>query len=178
MAHPRPIPSLTCDDPFDEAARKVVATRLEEFVSFWPDVRSASRDDPDRVERVHDMRVASRRLRAGLEAFEGAFAKKPYRSALKETKALASALGEVRDMDVLIERVSKDRKGLTIAERKMRDSIRDELVARREKASKALQSTLSSAEAKVFERAWRPLLREEGKWRKRKKSAAYDQNGH
>lgn len=57
----------------------------------------------DEVERVHDMRVATRRLRAALEVFEACFPRKPYRKALKRVKALADALGERRDLDVEIE---------------------------------------------------------------------------
>ena len=59
--------------------------------------------DLDDVERVHDMRVATRRLRAALEVFEPCFPRKRHRKALKKVKALADALGERRDRDVEIE---------------------------------------------------------------------------
>ncbi|MDX6602915.1 MAG: exopolyphosphatase / guanosine-5-triphosphate,3-diphosphate pyrophosphatase [Solirubrobacterales bacterium] len=52
------------------------------------------------TERVHDMRVATRRLRAALEVFESCFPRKRHRKALKKVKALADALGERRDADV------------------------------------------------------------------------------
>ncbi len=55
------------------------------------------------IERVHDMRVATRRLRAALELFEPCFPAKRHRRALKRVKALADALGERRDRDVAIE---------------------------------------------------------------------------
>ena len=55
------------------------------------------------VERVHDMRVATRRLRAAIEVFEPCFPRKRLRKALREVKALADALGERRDRDVEIE---------------------------------------------------------------------------
>ena len=54
------------------------------------------------IERVHDMRVATRRLRAALEVFEPCFPKKRLSAALSEVKALADALGERRDRDVTI----------------------------------------------------------------------------
>ena len=59
--------------------------------------------DLDDIERVHDMRVATRRLRAALEVFEACFPRKRLRKALKDVKALADALGERRDRDVAIE---------------------------------------------------------------------------
>lgn len=54
------------------------------------------------VEPVHDMRVATRRLRAALEVFEPCFPRKRHRKALKKVKSLADALGERRDADVEI----------------------------------------------------------------------------
>jgi CHAD domain-containing protein len=55
------------------------------------------------IERVHDMRVATRRLRAAMEVFEPCFPRKRTKRALVEVKALADALGERRDRDVAIE---------------------------------------------------------------------------
>ena len=49
------------------------------------------------------MRVATRRLRAAIEAFEPCFPGKPWRKALARVKALGDALGERRDRDVQIE---------------------------------------------------------------------------
>jgi CHAD domain-containing protein len=59
--------------------------------------------DLDDIERLHDMRVATRRLRAAMEVFEPCFPAKRWRKALKRVKALADALGERRDRDVAIE---------------------------------------------------------------------------
>src|SRR5205823_1681518 len=58
--------------------------------------------DTSDIERVHDMRVASRRLRAVLEIFAPCFPKAEFRDALRDVKALADALGERRDPDVHI----------------------------------------------------------------------------
>src|SRR5262249_47027187 len=59
--------------------------------------------DLSETERVHDMRVATRRLRAALEVFAPAFPRRRHRKALKRVKALADALGARRDADVEIE---------------------------------------------------------------------------
>jgi CHAD domain-containing protein len=58
--------------------------------------------DLEDIEPLHDMRVASRRLRAALEVFRPCFPRKRYKRALKMVKALADALGERRDRDVSI----------------------------------------------------------------------------
>lgn len=58
--------------------------------------------DLEQPGRVHDMRVATRRLRAAMEVFEPCFPRKRHRKALKRVKALADALGARRDPDVEI----------------------------------------------------------------------------
>jgi CHAD domain-containing protein len=60
----------------------------------------------EEIEHLHDMRVATRRLRAALEVFAVCFPRKRHRRALRRVKALADALGERRDRDVAIESLS------------------------------------------------------------------------
>ena len=59
--------------------------------------------DTEDIERVHDMRVATRRLRAVLEIFAPCFPQAEFKAALRDVKALADALGERRDPDVHID---------------------------------------------------------------------------
>lgn len=63
--------------------------------------------DVEQIENVHDMRVATRRLRSALEVFEPCFPRKRFRRALREVKDLADALGERRDRDVQIEQLAR-----------------------------------------------------------------------
>ena len=63
--------------------------------------------DVDEVDGVHDMRVATRRLRAAIEVFAPCFPRKRYRRALKQVKALADALGARRDPDVQLDLLSE-----------------------------------------------------------------------
>ena len=64
MAKAKPIPDLTADDAYAEAAAKVVSVRGVELAAHAQGVL-----DTGDIERVHDMRVATRRLRATLEIF-------------------------------------------------------------------------------------------------------------
>jgi len=89
---------LECEDPFGRAAARVVEVRAAEVFEHSHGVL-----DVGDIERVHDMRVATRRLRAAMEVFESCFPRKRHRKALKRVKALADALGERRDRDVAIE---------------------------------------------------------------------------
>lgn len=54
---------------------------------------------PD-AEAVHDIRVATRRLRAALEVYAPCFAPKRLKPVLRDVKALADDLGVRRDADV------------------------------------------------------------------------------
>jgi CHAD domain-containing protein len=102
MARARKIPGLDAGISFGQAAAGAVEVRSSEVFAFSDGVLDTS--DP---ERVHDMRVATRRLRAALEIFAGCFPKGEHRALLREVKALADALGERRDPDVQIEALER-----------------------------------------------------------------------
>lgn len=98
MARAREVPGLDCEEPLADAAARVVEVRAAEVFEHSVGVLELGNIAP-----VHDMRVATRRLRAALEMFGPCFRPKRYRAALKRVKALADALGERRDRDVSIE---------------------------------------------------------------------------
>lgn len=90
---------LLLDDPLAEAGRKVMRFHFAKMLAKEEGTRSGTD-----IEDLHDMRVATRRLRAAFEVFEDAFepgALKPY---LKGLRAAGRALGKVRDLDVLMEK--------------------------------------------------------------------------
>jgi CHAD domain-containing protein len=95
MAKARDIPGLAPDLPYAQAAVRTVELRSQELFDQAEGVL-----DTDDIERVHDMRVATRRLRAVLEIYEPCFERKQFRGVLRDVKALADALGERRDPDV------------------------------------------------------------------------------
>lgn len=101
MARGREVPGFDCEEPFAAAAARVVRVRAAEVFEHSEGVL-----DLEEIDRLHDMRVATRRLRAALEVFEACFPRKRQRKALTRVKALADALGERRDRDVEIEFLS------------------------------------------------------------------------
>jgi CHAD domain-containing protein len=86
---------VTADEPYALAGARIVRLRTAELFEYDEGVL-----DTVDIERVHDMRVATRRLRAVLEVFAPCFPRKPFNAALRDVKALADALGERRDPDV------------------------------------------------------------------------------
>jgi CHAD domain-containing protein len=97
VAKAREIPGLSAEDSYADAAAKIVEVRAQELADHAGGVL-----DTGDIERVHDMRVATRRLRAALEIFEPCFPRKRLEAGLGEVKDLADALGERRDRDVAI----------------------------------------------------------------------------
>ncbi len=95
MAKAREIPGLHSDMTYAEAAALTVRVRAEEVFEHAAGVL-----DVGEIERVHDMRVATRRLRAVLEVYAPCFDAEELRPLLRDVKALADALGARRDPDV------------------------------------------------------------------------------
>ncbi|MGH2409431.1 MAG: CHAD domain-containing protein, partial [Chloroflexota bacterium] len=83
--------------PFSDAALPVIQYRLAAVADNERGTRDGSESEP-----LHDMRVASRRLRAALEAFRECFPRSDYRPVEKMARALTHGLGAVRDLDVLL----------------------------------------------------------------------------
>lgn len=98
MAKAREIPDLTTELPYGDVAARVLEVRTDELIEHSENVL-----DVNDIEGVHDMRVATRRLRAAIEVFRPCFPKGEAKAALSEVKALADALGERRDRDVAID---------------------------------------------------------------------------
>ena len=141
MAKARPVPGFAEAASFREAAARVVEVRTEEVFEHAEHVL-----DTTDIERVHDMRVATRRLRAALEIFSVCFPKAEHRKVLKEVKRLADVLGERRDPDVAIEGFERVRDSLPTADRSGVNHLIDDLRARQADANEALAKTIEGVQ--------------------------------
>jgi CHAD domain-containing protein len=141
MAKARAIPDLRGTDAFREAAAKAVAVRADELWEHADNVL-----DVGDIERVHDMRVATRRLRAVLEIFAPCFPPKPHRSVVGEVKALADALGERRDPDVQIEHLEAYADAVPASDRPGVEVLVSRLRARQAAANADLAVALAEIE--------------------------------
>jgi CHAD domain-containing protein len=98
VARARAVPGFDCDEEFRLAAARIVEVRAGEVFEHSTGVL-----DTADIEPLHDMRVATRRLRAALEVFRSCFRRRKHKAVLRDVKDLADALGERRDRDVSIE---------------------------------------------------------------------------
>ena len=104
LPYPEPVdkPGIMAEDTFAEAGRKVF---LAQFATMlWHEAGTRSGED---IESLHDMRVATRRMRAAYEVFRAAFRKKIIASYLHELRQVGRLLGKVRDLDVFNERAAR-----------------------------------------------------------------------
>jgi CHAD domain-containing protein len=88
-------PGVQADDAMSEAGRKTLRFHFQRMLYHEPGTRLGQD-----AEALHDMRVATRRMRAAFRVFGDYFEPKavaPFRKGLKRT---GRALGPVRDLDV------------------------------------------------------------------------------
>jgi CHAD domain-containing protein len=148
---------LDCEASFAASAGRLIKVRSAEVFEQAGGVL-----DLAQVERVHDMRVATRRLRAALEVFEACFPRKRHRKALKKVKALADALGERRDADVeiallegLVEEAAEADKGALLA-------LIEQLRVRQGEANEALGPHVAPKRLKKLRRRLKKLAKAAG----------------
>jgi CHAD domain-containing protein len=141
MAKARDIPGLDGRHSFRAVARAAVAVRAAEVFEHAAGVL-----DTDDIERVHDMRVATRRLRAVLEVFAAAFEKDEHKAVLKDVKALADALGARRDPDVQLAALAALEASLPEADRAGVEAFADRVRAEQQDGNATLAAALKRVE--------------------------------
>lgn len=120
LQYPKPLEKagVLPTDPLAEAGRKILLFHFAEMVRHEEGTRKG--DDP---EDLHDMRVATRRMRAALRLFGDAYKPKAIKPFLKGLREAGQALGAVRDMDVFIEKAQKYVESLPESERSGLDPL-------------------------------------------------------
>lgn len=102
MATAWTVKGITPRSSFRDAAGRTILTRWREMMSY----REGTLRGED-IEELHAMRVSSRRLRAAMDAFAGAFPEKSFRRHLRVVKEVTDTLGDARDLDVAIDHLQE-----------------------------------------------------------------------
>jgi triphosphatase len=155
---PGPQPEQASVEPgssVGEAAFAILGRHFATFLEKEPGTRLG--EDP---EDLHDMRVATRRLRAAMSLFRGAL---PVRAVglRAELKWVAGLLGAVRDLDVQIEQTLDWNEERSEAEPGAHDALaalRSLLEAERAQARRGLLEGLDSARYHRLIRGFRAML--------------------
>jgi CHAD domain-containing protein len=144
-------------DMFAEAGRKVMRYHFAQMLHHEEGTRSGVD-----IEALHDMRVATRRLRAAFEVFGKAFEPgvlKPYLTGLRAT---GRTLGNVRDLDVFMEKAQHYLETLPEEERNSLDPLLSTWQENHESARLQMLAHLDSKEYTVFKRKYNIFLNTPG----------------
>ncbi len=141
-------------------ARGLAIKQLNRCVSLEPKVLQG--DNPG---AIHDLRVATRRLQQALDLMFPSPRPGEIRKLRKRLKRCRSALSEVRNYDVLLDRVESSLAHKRTARRQARSAIRDYLAARRAaRLEKALHKLTTANLSEVYARMKEFLLRGGEAW--------------
>ncbi|WP_273843672.1 CHAD domain-containing protein [Rubrobacter calidifluminis] len=141
------------DSTAGEAAFAVLRVHFARFLSHEGGVRLG--EDP---EELHDMRVAGRRVRAAIRIFDRALPVR-LRAMEEDIRWILDFLGEVRDLDVQLERLKElSPDGFREVEGAISE-LRGVLERRREKARSELLRALNSRRYARFVETFADLLR-------------------
>jgi CHAD domain-containing protein len=92
--------TLQPGDRFVDAAHRILRKHFEKMKANEPGTRLG-----EDAEFLHDMRVSTRRMRAALRTFGPAFAERTIAGHDAALRRIARVLGDVRDLDVYLERL-------------------------------------------------------------------------
>lgn len=120
--------------PLWSAARQLTAAHAKEFFKHWRKVAKGFD-----AEDIHDLRVASRRLREALALFADCFPEKTVRRLRKRVKQVTGILGELRNTDEALLFFGS----LSSAEREPAQSELDLLAAQLQKEREAARQQLA-----------------------------------
>jgi CHAD domain-containing protein len=150
-------PGLKADDTMAEAARKTLLYHLQKMMLHEPGTRDGA--DP---EELHDMRVATRRMRAAMRVFEDYLAMKEYKPFLKVMRQTGRELGAVRDLDVFMIKTQCYIDSLPPEERSGLDPLVEAWRTERERARAELLAFLDDDGYQRFKQKFESFLRVPG----------------
>jgi CHAD domain-containing protein len=137
---PHPLEPPGYESPVIDHLKFVLSQHVEALLSHDPGVRYGG-DSED----VHQMRVATRRLRAVLRAAKPFLLTEWVEPLRAELKWIGNILGTARDLDVQSDYFRHEAEGLEIRDRKPLEQFVEHLHTRRHKVQDALLSELRSA---------------------------------
>lgn len=107
MSKAWPVGRLDPDAPVDLNARRILRVRVGELYSWEPVI-----SNPLATTELHNMRISAKRLRYTLELFSAVFGSNGKQQ-IDRIKALQEQLGNIHDLDVRIELITREIVALT-----------------------------------------------------------------
>jgi CHAD domain-containing protein len=147
------LPGILPDEAMSEAGRKVL------YFHFWRMLKNqAGAQEGKDIEALHDMRVATRRMRSAFRIFAPHFKKDAIRPHIVDLRRTARILGQVRDLDVLMEKARHYLETLPPENAQDLDPLLQAWQKQRDKARVKMISHLQDAKYRDFVRDFRHFL--------------------
>jgi len=127
--------TIAGEETFTEAGQRMLGERVEKLLE-WPDEVLKNED----IEAIHKMRVASRRLRATLDAFEPCCRPRQFKNTYRHVKEMADILGTARDTDVMLEGLHHQSKHVPVEEQAGMQWLIDRLSEYRRQGQQELEA--------------------------------------
>ena len=140
---------------FVRSARQALVERLHALLE-WPDEVLKHED----IEAVHKMRVATRRLRAALDAYQSCCDPKRFARVYRRIKRIADLLGEARDTDVMLQYLCEQMETLNENEQERVRWLMTNLREYRQQKQQKLDAFLRKLDAEKLERQLKNCVRE------------------
>ena len=156
-ADPLSGPGIEPDDPMSEAGRKILRLHYQRMVYHEPGTRLGTD-----IEALHDMRVATRRMRAAFRVFGPYYKPKAvaaYREGLKRT---GRTLGPARDLDVFHDKIESYLSTLPESQQQDLDGFLVVLEAHRDAARERMNAYLDADAYRRFKERFGQFVETEG----------------
>ncbi len=156
------------DDPLPEVAKKVLTVHFRRMEANEKGTRKG-----EDIERLHNMRVAVRRMRTGARIFGRFLDEDEFRPFVRELRVLGRSLGPVRDLDVQMDHARAFRDTLRMRERLDLERLLEAWQQDRARLRRRLLEHLDSSAYRRFKEQFpvfledstagtRPLIRKDG----------------
>ena len=152
-----PAPGIEPDDPMSEAGRKTFRFHYRRMLYNEPGTRLGQD-----IEALHDMRVATRRMRAAWRVFDPYFEPKAARRHQKGLKRTGRALGPVRDLDVFRAKIQDHLSTQDQSQQHALDGFLAVLEAHRDSARERMNAYLDSDKYARFRDRFGQFVETEG----------------
>lgn len=150
-------PGIEPDDPMSEAGRKTFRFHFRRMLYNEPGTRLG-----EDIEALHDMRVATRRMRAAFRVFDDYYDPKAVAPYVKGLKRTGRALGAVRDLDVFRAKIHAYLDTLPAAEQDSLDNLLAALEEQREAARERMNAYLDGKRYRRFVEGFGLFVETEG----------------
>ena len=141
---------------FIDTGKRMLEDRVDKLLAWTSEV--LKHED---IEAVHKMRVATRRLRATLDAFESCCEPKQFKKTYRHIKKIADLLGDARDTDVMLQGLHVRLEQAPAEERAGIQWLIQRLDVYRQQKQKALEDFFATLDQKALRKQVTSCIQEE-----------------